>query len=165
MPATSRPLTVLQERHAADHQALVRGYHVEAGAGAADHAGHVVEHVVALGLLLEELHVRVEHVSLGDVDALAEDLGTSGRGRWSGAARARSWVNMRNETSTGRFNPASFTVVNKKEGFRRRGGTGPRNGPPGRARVEQISAFACVPPLRLRSPWVISLSLADWAPR
>lgn len=67
-------LTVFHERDSSHDEPLVGGDHVEARPGAADHARHVVENVVALGLLLEQLHVRVEHVSLRDVDALAQDL-------------------------------------------------------------------------------------------
>ncbi len=49
---------------------FIRSYDVEVGARAADHAGHVVQHCVALALVLEQLHVGVEQVSLGDMDAL-----------------------------------------------------------------------------------------------
>lgn len=68
---SSTSLTVLQERHPAHDEALVGGDDVQARPRAADHAGDVVQDVVALGLVLEELHVRVEHVSLRDVDPLA----------------------------------------------------------------------------------------------
>ncbi len=42
--------------------------------GAAQHAGQVVQNGVALALLLKELHIGVEQVTLGDVDALGAQL-------------------------------------------------------------------------------------------
>ena len=65
-------LTVLLELHPAYHDALVRGHNVETGAGAADHACHIVEHGVRVLLVLEQLDVRVKQVALGDVDALVD---------------------------------------------------------------------------------------------
>mmetsp|Transcript_28122 Transcript_28122/g.62738 ORF Transcript_28122/g.62738 Transcript_28122/m.62738 type:complete len:343 (-) Transcript_28122:347-1375(-) len=64
-------LEVAQPPH---HQALLRRHHVEARPGAPHHAGDVVEHGVGLVLLGEELHVRVEHVALRHVNALAQYL-------------------------------------------------------------------------------------------
>ena len=70
-------LTVLEEGNPPNDEPLVGGDHVQARPRAADHAGHVVQDVVALGLVLEQLDVGVEHVSLCDVDALAQNLENS----------------------------------------------------------------------------------------
>ena len=43
-------------------------------AGGSHHARDIVQHVVALRLLLEELHIGVEEVTLRDVDALGAEL-------------------------------------------------------------------------------------------
>ena len=67
-------VAVLVKGHPADDDALLRGDHVEARARAPDHGRHVVEHRVTLLLLAEQLHVRVEEVALGDVDAALDDL-------------------------------------------------------------------------------------------
>ena len=53
---------------------LVRGDDVERGSSAPDHARNVVEHCVRLLLLGKQLDVRVEKVSLCDVDSLAYHL-------------------------------------------------------------------------------------------
>mmetsp|Transcript_16507 Transcript_16507/g.53479 ORF Transcript_16507/g.53479 Transcript_16507/m.53479 type:complete len:349 (-) Transcript_16507:52-1098(-) len=67
-------VAVVLKDELADDDALLRRDHVEGRAGAADHAGDVVEDVVGLGLLLEELDVGVEEVALCDVDALRAEL-------------------------------------------------------------------------------------------
>jgi hypothetical protein len=67
------PVPVVGEDKAADDDALLGGDDVERGPGASEHAGDVVEDGVRLGLVAEELDVGVEEVTLGDVDAPAED--------------------------------------------------------------------------------------------
>jgi hypothetical protein len=42
--------------------------------GAAQHAGQVVQDGITLALVLKQLHVGVEEVTLGDVDALGAQL-------------------------------------------------------------------------------------------
>jgi hypothetical protein len=69
VPHDTGPRTAVTEAHAADHDALLRSDDVQAGAGAAQHAGHVIEHVVTALLSLEQLDIRVEQVSLGHMDA------------------------------------------------------------------------------------------------
>lgn len=46
---------------------------MEGGSGTAQHARYIVEHGVGLGLVLEELDVGVEEVTLGDMDVAEED--------------------------------------------------------------------------------------------
>jgi hypothetical protein len=63
-------VAVLSERQPPDDDALLARDDMQAAARAAEHAGEVVEHGVALPLILEELDVGVEEVALGDVDTL-----------------------------------------------------------------------------------------------
>ncbi|POO02482.1 hypothetical protein TorRG33x02_014660 [Trema orientale] len=67
-------IPIVAENKATHHDPFLRGDHIEAGASAAQHTGHVVEDRVGLRLVLEELDVGVEQVSLGDVDALEAEL-------------------------------------------------------------------------------------------
>lgn len=62
---------------------------MEGGAGASEHAGDVVEDCIGLGLVAKELDIGVEEVTLGDMDAPAEDGVDEGEdpGRDCGLAR------------------------------------------------------------------------------
>lgn len=43
---------------------------IEGGASAADHTRHIIQNIIRLRLLLKQLHIRIEEISFGDVNAL-----------------------------------------------------------------------------------------------
>ena len=89
-------IAIIPELQLANHNTLLRGHHVQAGARAADHAWRVVWSIqiqlllrskhtshffkngITGSLFLEQLHVRVEQVSLRHVDALKDTLVSCG---------------------------------------------------------------------------------------
>ena len=69
--AITRRTSKLQSAH---HDALLGGHYVQGCAGAAGHAGDVIQHCVRFLLALEQLHIGVEQVTLGGVDVLGQHL-------------------------------------------------------------------------------------------
>lgn len=67
-------LLTLSELDAADDDALLGRNHVKRGARAPNHARNIVQHGVALVLRPEQLHVRVEQVTLCGVNVAPQHL-------------------------------------------------------------------------------------------
>eukprot|EP01050_Picozoa_sp_SAG11_P015095 SAG11_NODE_1923_length_4060_cov_4.514012_3_plen_253_part_00 len=91
---TTTKNAAMMNQEAVFSHSLVGCHHIQRVSCAANHAGHIVEHVVALSLCLEEFYVRVEKVTFRRMDAcVIRSFGknTHSPPRCTGLVQSRPW--------------------------------------------------------------------------